>query len=1234
MPVIFRGGPNIPTKLLNLMDDREVVFFCGAGISVSTGLPDFAELTQKIWNHFKPSEEEKWAKRYATQEKRGEVDYSRVLGELESEIRREHLRKKITEFLNVPPIGALDLHKALLTLAETEDGGHRLVTTNFDDRFTRAAEKSRISVNTHEAPTLPPIENHGLRSVVYLHGRIKSKESSPSMVLTTADFGRAYLTERWASRFLAELLRCYHVLFVGYGLNDPIIRYVVDAVADVKPQNPDAYKDVYALACDDGKEKEVREKWEHKNVKPILYQKGRGKHKHRLLNKTITTLAEMRKRPIEFRRRIVMTETVHIPIGKNDEFAQRVLWALKKQSVAEHFANGKIFDSGDVLVAWLNIFRDEELLSWDPKKHKLVKHLDFYFPPDLIGDFIQLICRHLHFSQTLVWVIENQPVYPALKRNIAAILWHKTTPPISSQLKELWVIFLLDNFSPDYHFEYSLDFIEEANQDSSKIKELVREKILSCLQPRLVLTTGNRGYISVLSDKNGASNVGNLMIDVCLSITKWAGNGKYHLLRHFRRNPDFKANHAREITACLTTAAKWMEKWNIEDIYDIRCFTREEDDSPRDDQKDWIFLALLARDSFLDLVKNNKLKEGKDLVKSWAHLNYPIFRRLSLFALAEKREATVTLADIGVRILLNTNEVLWSIRYMRECRRFLRKRGDDISPALLQKLQKLIHQGPPRCIFREDISDEDYKNETEKERADLLAKLELSGAVLSDDSQKILEAARLKYPKNEFERTYEFTYGKAVAHYMGPDKSAILKLEQISDEELPDKIIALQTDDHMIYDDEVVREFCKKNPKRSLAAFEILHQRKFHNLEKWQGFLQNSDAYKELPPEYSHRMLALLADLPNNTFNNIPDRNSIARILESICKVVSLNEIRTVWWRIWNLDVSINRDRIGRDNEEKFDFVAMAINHPHGILSNIVLHYLYGKSPTEWQEVEPFLNGIIAGELSEHVLGRMMLGRHLPILFKANSKWSEKYLLPLFSPESDCVIGIWQCYLWVPYLYSELAYRLKDPFLHILGRISDFGKFGRTAVELFTLSCIKIPDLFSIDERKKTVKNFSEEGLLWLSQYVLRMLRESGGGEESAQIWREVLYPFMDEIWPYSEDKKTSEISATFARILLETGNAFPDAWEWIRLRCGKVESINDALVFVLHDDEKKTKMDIILKYPKEFLQFLDHITKPEINSWERDDLRRILQKIKDALPETEELPEFNALMDRKTTAG
>ena len=42
------GGPDIPDALLDAHEEGRVVFFCGAGISYSAGLPSFEGLVKKV----------------------------------------------------------------------------------------------------------------------------------------------------------------------------------------------------------------------------------------------------------------------------------------------------------------------------------------------------------------------------------------------------------------------------------------------------------------------------------------------------------------------------------------------------------------------------------------------------------------------------------------------------------------------------------------------------------------------------------------------------------------------------------------------------------------------------------------------------------------------------------------------------------------------------------------------------------------------------------------------------------------------------------------------------------------------------------------------------------------------------------------------------------------------------------------------------------------------------------
>ena len=218
MPELVANGPIIPVGLMNDLDDGKVVFFCGAGVSAGPGsdLPDFAELVDHVYDahHIEPDEVEREAldlKRENTVERRPNFDKALGLLERPNRLGAEVLRRTIVKRLSKRGTGDLAVHKALIALSK--NGGRiRLVTTNFDSRFVQAGLSKR---QVDAAPKLPVPKPHSWSSLVHLHGRILPNDDGSNLVLTAADFGRAYLTERWAARFITELFREFTVVFVG-----------------------------------------------------------------------------------------------------------------------------------------------------------------------------------------------------------------------------------------------------------------------------------------------------------------------------------------------------------------------------------------------------------------------------------------------------------------------------------------------------------------------------------------------------------------------------------------------------------------------------------------------------------------------------------------------------------------------------------------------------------------------------------------------------------------------------------------------------------------------------------------------------------------------------------------------------------------------------------------------------------------------------------------------------------
>ena len=370
MPELVARGPTIPVEVMNGLDSDRVVFFCGAGVSAGSGsnLPNFAELVDQVYdaNGIEPDEVEREALHWDEPDRaRRRPQLDRALGLLERPKRlgRQALRRTVIGHLSIAPEPPLPVHKALIDLSRSGRGA-RLVTTNFDKRFLEAGLKEEL---VDAAPKLPVPKRHNWLSVVHLHGRITDGEDGSNLVLTAADFGRAYLTERWAARFVTELFREFTVVFVGYSVADPVMGYIVDALAAEREMGASFTKAFafaeYDDAVADGRKK-ARDGWLAKNIEPILYDKEDG---HRLLSETLVEWARIRTDPLHARSQIALREMKQLPSGPDDSVVERVVWALQERSAAEALAREpRITDAGEFtkVETWLEMFAQADLLQF------------------------------------------------------------------------------------------------------------------------------------------------------------------------------------------------------------------------------------------------------------------------------------------------------------------------------------------------------------------------------------------------------------------------------------------------------------------------------------------------------------------------------------------------------------------------------------------------------------------------------------------------------------------------------------------------------------------------------------------------------------------------------------------------------------------------------------------------------------------------------------------------------
>jgi hypothetical protein len=161
------------------------------------------------------------------------------------------------------------LHRALDRLARRFDQPF-VATTNFDKLHERASGISTTpSFGLRSLPR--PSRRPDFAGVFHLHGALPEKATDPiDIVLTDQDFGDVYLRRRIAADFVYDAVRIFHLVVIGYSMNDAPLRYLLNAIAGDDAHFPDL-KARYAIVPKNGHDETVAVDWQARSIKPISY---------------------------------------------------------------------------------------------------------------------------------------------------------------------------------------------------------------------------------------------------------------------------------------------------------------------------------------------------------------------------------------------------------------------------------------------------------------------------------------------------------------------------------------------------------------------------------------------------------------------------------------------------------------------------------------------------------------------------------------------------------------------------------------------------------------------------------------------------------------------------------------------------------------------------------------------------------------------------------------------------
>ena len=306
--------PLIPERLLLAHARGEVLFICGAGISMPAGLPNFHKLVLCVYKALDPvvylvikdlprDACNKWEPDCSglTQQQAAEVrrfvlgDYDVVLGMLERRLDDQtrpdsSVRHEVSRLLRMKANSPAPIHQALIRLAD-RGGATTIVTTNFDLLLESAAKRKRLPVQTYSLGSMPrPTKRADFAGVLHIHGALDMNPKRISdLVLSDQDFGEFYLRRRVVPDFIYDAARLFHLVLVGYSADDPPMRYLLNAVAADGNRFSDL-EERFTFFSTRIPDPVAEEDWKARGITPIPYNE---KNNHDALRQALQRWAEL-----------------------------------------------------------------------------------------------------------------------------------------------------------------------------------------------------------------------------------------------------------------------------------------------------------------------------------------------------------------------------------------------------------------------------------------------------------------------------------------------------------------------------------------------------------------------------------------------------------------------------------------------------------------------------------------------------------------------------------------------------------------------------------------------------------------------------------------------------------------------------------------------------------------------------------------------------------------------------
>ena len=1253
-----QDGPLIPDSLLERRDAGRVVFLCGAGVSFNSELPTFLSLTKHVVEFFDPPADSEIIKAFnpwLTDESTANVPLDQIFNLLHDEYGRDEVNALVTERLKTSPTakGIGHEHGLIKRISSSRDGVPQVVTTNFDHLF----EHNDRNITYHVPPNFPDLElGMKLSGIIYLHGRLASSDvDNYPYVLSSADLGRAYLSEAWATRFIRGLLERYTVVLVGYRAEDPPMKYLLQGL-----NRGDQLDSDRLFAFDQGKAEDIEVNWRDKGVTSIAYQC----HEH--LWQTMRAWADRADDPRAWRRTIVHTATQDPKVMAAHERGQ-VAHALRSVPGARLFADidppphpewicvldaftrnakqcgkfGKNHQTFEPALAYgfnddIRPIRDDDylhgikydnLLEWQhgddyPTEVHRIGGLQMRgreAVPRRIGHIIRWIQKVYASPAIAWWAARQQGLHPRLIDCIERQLEHDGE--IDERCRHVWNLILesqRDGRNRDF-MDISWYNLKKRIETEGWTHGVLRDFRSAC-EPRLDIS----------------SPVG---LHMCKPPTSSWSNLRLSDIGTFEVKYMDRSNEELEVPdEVLSTVFRILEEQLLSiakilpDIEGIHLNTptfypnRESDGG----EQNYAFTEpMMLFAELLDKLAVVNPQAARARTMLWDENDKYFFRKLKLYSLSN---ADLFETKDMVSIVLSFNQdAFWDIDVVRELLFLLVDRWIDISMENRKTLGKRILAGPNK---RDDWLEQEYPRLRDEYAARYGRYLQMQGCDFDDvHSVKLNKMiAKIKDWNDGWATSLVMergVHGGFIGTDVMPDVLMGLSLSNI----VPRAEAELTRDFSNLTERKPFIGLVKENPRKALSALSI-HARQGDFPEfAWTTLIDEFP--KDIVPRLYRLFLNRLTRLPNALI--VALRHSVGRwVKENLSDVIEFDA--DLGWKVYDhfvmgilsggqkatesgLGQSFQGDEVIRQSPRTYSH---AIN---GALGNFIQALLLlasrrvnksgSRIPSDVKaRIEQILN--VRGAGYDHAVSILM--RDLNWIMHIDPEWAKEHLTPVLVFEHSASEPAWSGFLHAQHLPSiDVVSVIKPLIQNLCPSLEDFDWSDDASMSVVGLlghmNVFRSGEVDGLDDRemRSIIRNMSEDVRIQMINWLIRVGKgDLGYMNQMKQMngWSEFVIPFINKVWPRERKFRTKAAVSHWIRLLDRTASDFPTVYEAVKKF---LVPIDNVWFYCLVRDVKGER-SLALRYPEPALDLMNTLNSEKL-SQPLADLPKTLELIEESDP-------------------